>query len=106
MYAASTGSPVSGFVISSTAFSMAKVTWTFAGDETAVLRWYPTDADTRCRWLILVLFRIVDIISSTGLYAVFWYGDQGLLAFIFVVLRGVVGVISYVALMKFSDPFL
>ncbi len=82
-------------VILSAIFSMVTMTLAVAGDDALFLGWKPTDKETRWKWVLLMVFRVLDIGSKLFLYSLFWYGDQGLITFVLVVLDSLAGSLVY-----------
>ena len=93
-YLMSTGSD-SPVVILSAIFSLVTMTMTVAGDDAQFLGWSPMDEETRWKWVLLVVFRVLDIGSKLFLYSLFWYGDQGWITFVLIVVDCLVGISIY-----------
>ena len=68
------GSPL---VIGSTIFSLVTMTMTVAGDDAFSLGWSVTDSNTRWKWILLHLWRVLDVIPKLAMYALFYNADKG-----------------------------
>ena len=71
-----TGS-VSPLVIASTIFSLVTLTKSVAGDDAFCLSWSLTDGQTWWKWVVLHLWRVLDIVSKVSMYALFYNSDRG-----------------------------
>ena len=112
-YLMATGS-TSPLVISSTILSLVTLTLTVAGDDISSLKWSLTDKEKRegddkedaaeeeeefvlwKRFIILYLWRILDIVSKLAMYALFYSTHGGgMVAFILLVVNASIGVFVY-----------
>ena len=75
-YLMATGS-ASPLVIASTIFSLVTVTKTIAGDDAFSLNLSLLDGNTRRKWIMLHLCRVLDIVSKLAMYALFYNADGG-----------------------------
>lgn len=100
VYLMATGSG-SMLVIVSTIFSLVTLTITVAADDAYCLGWSLMNSETRCKWLMLYLWRAMDIPPKLVMYTLFYNSDGGgILTFVVFAMNCVVGGCVYFNIMS------